>query len=117
VPKRHNHEDLLQINVVRHLRDRFPGRVFYASVNQKGTRSNGEQIKLHDMGLLAGVPDLELMLGDGRVGYIELKYGRGRQTKAQKAFEAYCKANGYPYALCHDQQQAVEAAENMWREA
>lgn len=65
--------------------------------------------KLKKQGVLPGVADLFLMVSAG--GYhglfIELKRQKeGKQSEAQKLFEAECKAAGFCYALCKGNGQA-----------
>lgn len=60
-------EEALQRAIVQHLRLRLePPWMFWATINQKGTRKSWEQAMLKAMGVRAGVPDL-FVLGPDRV--------------------------------------------------
>lgn len=65
--------------------------------------------KLKKQGVLPGVADLFLMVSAcGFHGlFIEMKRQKeGRQSEAQKRFEAECKTAGFLYALCKGHEQA-----------
>lgn len=65
--------------------------------------------KLKKQGVMPGVADLFLMVASG--GYhglfIEMKRQKeGRQSEAQKRFEAECSAANFCYVLCKGHEQA-----------
>ena len=55
--------------------------------------------KLKAMGVETGVADLHLTLSGGQTGWIELKAPPGRQSAAQKAFQAAETRTGARYAI------------------
>ena len=65
-------------------------------------------------GLQSGVADLCIMLPGGRVAWLELKTDKGRQSIAQKGFEAKCKRLDHPYALARTLDEAI-AALTQWK--
>lgn len=78
-------EDSLQIAVADYLRIAAPDLLWFHVANErKCSPQRGDMLKL--MGVLAGVPDLVFVLPDGHVGFIELKAGKGRLSKAQDEF-------------------------------
>ena len=57
--------------------------------------------------LRAGVADLCVMMPGGRTGWLELKQARGRQSDAQRVFQALCERFGHAYALARDLDEAI----------
>jgi hypothetical protein len=59
-------------------------------------------------GVVPGVADLQLAVSNYQTGkttyshglFIELKYGPGKQSPAQIAFEQAVTAQGYQYSVC-----------------
>lgn len=70
---------------------------------------------LERMGVQPGWADIQILLPDGRTGYIELKRPEGRAvvSPAQGEFAATCAAFGAPYALCRSVDD-VRAALDAW---
>jgi hypothetical protein len=58
-------------------------------------------------GMRAGVADICIMLGDGRVVWLELKTAKGKQTSDQLEFQKVCEALGHPYLLAHSLDEAM----------
>lgn len=56
-------------------------------VPNEGRHTVKYRVKLKRLGVKAGVPDLLFVLPGGRLGCVELKSDKGRQSKAQKEFE------------------------------
>jgi hypothetical protein len=65
-------------------------------------------------GLQAGAADLCVMLPGGRVAWLELKTAVGRQSIAQKGFEAKCRRLDHPYAVARTLDEAI-AALTQWK--
>ncbi|MBY0430772.1 MAG: VRR-NUC domain-containing protein [Rhodospirillales bacterium] len=65
------------------------------------------------MGRRAGVADLIVILPGGRVGALELKSDKGRQSLAQKEWQGAVEAFGVPYAVCRSLDE-VRAALCGW---
>lgn len=56
---------------------------------------------LKRLGVKAGVPDWALIIAPhGRIAFIELKAGNGKQSPAQIVFEECARAAGGWYAVC-----------------
>jgi len=56
--------------------------------------------RLEAEGVEAGVADIVVLFPGGRTAFIELKVKGRYQSKAQKAFQATCRALGHHYHLC-----------------
>ena len=63
-------------------------------------------------GLLAGAPDLLIITPDGRTNFLEVKAPDGRQSDAQKAFQARCAIVGVHYRVV----RSISEAEEVLRE-
>lgn len=61
---------------------------------------------LKAMGKLSGVADYIFMWDNG-CGAIEMKHGKGKQSKGQIDFELWCHDNGVPYEVCYSSQEAI----------
>ena len=59
-------------------------------------------------GFKVGFPDLIVYHSDGRVGHIEIKTPKGRQSDKQKECEATLKGLGHTYVIC----KSVEDVQN-----
>lgn len=88
-------EDTLHKGVVQMLRYLRPDCLWFHVPNQ-GNFPVQYRKKLADMGLRPGVADLVFINGD-QTAFIELKTPTGRQSQAQKAFQAECEQQGIPY--------------------
>lgn len=91
-----HHESKLQVECVKWFRLQFPNLLIFAIPNgNKRNAITGAILKAE--GVLAGVADLCIMKPNGQCFFIEMKSEKGKQSESQKAFEAYCKTNGYCY--------------------
>jgi hypothetical protein len=89
-------ETQLQIAAVNLMRHVLPvGAVIHHSHNE-GRRSKRDAGIAKAMGQRAGFADL-MILYDSRAYFIEFKSMEGRQSKAQKEFEADIVATGFPH--------------------
>jgi len=117
-------EDNLQEACVRWFRLQYPNIVIFAIPNG-GYRNSREAARLKKTGVLPGVADLFIMkdkypppwdMSTAAEAYhglfIELKTGKNKQTAAQKAFEAKCKAEGYQYKVCRYIEEFIEEVNN-----
>jgi hypothetical protein len=85
-PKRdHNAEARQQAAIVDYVRWVAPEVIIFHCANG-GLRSKPEAARLKWMGVLAGVPDLILVLPAGRSAYWEVKTPKGGPSPEQKAF-------------------------------
>lgn len=66
--------------------------------------------KMKAEGVRAGIPDLFLPVARGGFHgmFIEMKYGRNRQTKEQVEWFKELKKNGYYCIVCYSQEEAQE---------
>ncbi len=70
--------------------------------------------KLKKMGVLPGVADFVLIRLMGKAAFLEIKEpNEGRQSKAQKEFEAQCHLNGSPYYVAHSFEEARDWLSDM----
>lgn len=102
-------EDALQEAIISAYRLNTPKedwfRVFH--VANGGRRDAREAVKFKRMGVVAGVSDLVCLLPEGKVGFIELKFGKNGLSEKQEAFKDFCSKNGYQWALCRSVGEAL----------
>lgn len=91
-------EDVLQRAVLDYIRVVLPHAVVF-HVPNGGYRNAIEGARLKRLGVMAGVADLVLLAGQGRVFFLELKAPKGRTTEAQEAFGEAARALGCGWAL------------------
>lgn len=97
-------ERQIQIRCVSWFRHRYPeaSNVFFSTPNS-GLRNVWSGKNLRDEGMLAGAPDLILLVP--RHGYaslcIEMKKPGGRQSESQKAFCKAATAFKNKYVICY----------------
>ena len=91
-------ESAFHVGVVRMLRT---AGFFVFAVPNGGSRNAREAHNLRLQGVMPGVSDLVVLLPEGRTVFIELKNpnGKGRQSPAQKDFEARAGLLGHEYLL------------------
>lgn len=97
-----NSEDELQIACLNWFNAVFQGnnqRKIHHSPNG-GSRNVIEAAKFKRMGVRPGFPDLWVSLGQGRTGYIELKFGKNGLTDKQKEYRDFLLSEGHQWALC-----------------
>jgi hypothetical protein len=73
--------------------------LYWFAIPNAARRSLRMGARMKAEGLQSGVADLCIMLPDGKVIWLELKTGKGRQSLAQKGFQARCERLGHPYGL------------------
>ncbi len=105
-----NSEDDLQKAIVHVWRSHTPRdqwfRLFHPA--NGGKRNAIEAAKFKQMGVVAGIADLVCLLPEGKVGFIELKFGKNEPSLHQMDFARFCKVSGYPYALCRTVDEALD---------
>lgn len=94
-------EDKIQADIVKYLRSK---RIFSHSVPNEGAgRGNAIRTsRLVTMGLFSGVGDLVVWWHTPqgtRVGYLEVKTPKGRQSERQEHFQEMCEEAGIPYRV------------------
>jgi hypothetical protein len=100
-------EEALQRQVAAYL-NAVPDLLWWATANQRGTRSRAEMGVLKAMGVKAGVPDLCVLIPGGKIGFIELKAPKGRMSDSQLEFTERAKDRGALVAVCHSLEEVAE---------
>lgn len=105
-------EAKLQRNLIATFRKAFPqyALMFFAIENKRKTQTPIQGAILKSQGVTSGVADLCLALPTCQYGalYIELKYGKNKQSENQKNWQAECEANGNKYIICYTLNEAFE---------
>lgn len=104
-------EHRLQTLVLQHLALRAVPDCFWFAIPNAGRRSFAVASRMKAEGLRAGVADLCVMLSGGRVLWLELKAGKGRQSEAQKFFQDTCRQLNHVYVLARSLDEAIETLE------
>ena len=107
-------EHSLQVTVLAYLTYRAKPDVNVIAIPNAARRSLRMGARMKAEGLQSGVADLCIMLPGGRVAWLELKTDKGRQSIAQKGFEAKCKRLDHPYALARNLDEAITAL-TQWK--
>ena len=84
--------------------ERYFPHVLWFHVPNEGKRSWREGKRQKQAGLRAGVADNVFLIG-GSSFFIELKTEKGRQSPAQKTFQATVETMGYEYYICRSQEE------------
>ena len=94
-------ESQLQQHCIRYFKYAFPNIVIFAIPNE-GKRSVKTASRMKAEGMLAGVADMMIChVNDEYHGlFIEMKYGKGKQTESQQKFEGKITTAGYRYVIC-----------------
>ncbi len=103
-------EDQIQMTVVDYLRITLTTPWFH--VPNGGNWPVVWKVKLKRLGHRAGVADLVFILPEGKVGFIEMKTEKGRQSESQKAFQQDVERMGCPYAVCRSLEAVQEVLED-----
>lgn len=74
-----------------------------------GSRNKAEAVKLKQMGVRPGVPDLCLPVPKGIYSglYIEMKFGDGRVEKTQREFLKAAAKHGHFCVVCYGADEAI----------
>lgn len=114
--KRPRHlESDLQIKCVQWFRLTYPKlRYLLFSVPNGGLRSLRTAQILKAEGALAGVSDLILLIARGGYGAlcIEMKYGSGKQSAHQRAWQAQAERAGNKYVIVRSIEEFADAIED-----
>lgn len=114
-------ESKLQIAFVRWFRMQYPKyrKLLFSSLNGVRLKGTPEQRartwnRLKEEGAVTGVADLFLSVPSGDLAglYIEMKTTRGKQSAAQKEFEADVLEAGYGYAMPREFEECVNIVQN-----
>ena len=69
---------------------------------------------LKAQGHYSGIPDLVVLLGNGKICFIELKRQKGgKVSEEQKKWIEYLNKNGYPAKVCKGCDEAIEFIEQL----
>lgn len=92
---------------------RYPELKWLYHVPNGGSRNRAEAVKLKQMGVKAGVSDLQLPAGRGIYGGIclEMKYEDGTIQKSQKEFLRDMAAAGKYACVCYGAEEAIKTLE------
>lgn len=91
-------EQIFHQSVATFINAAYPGLLWFHPANSSGNRGPRLGGILKSMGVLAGVPDIVLILPTGLSGFIELKVGKGSLSPAQKSFRDRAKESGALWA-------------------
>lgn len=104
-------EGKVQEKVIQAFRKIYPKYAYCIfSIENKRVTTKGQGAKLKRQGVTAGVADLCLALPTQKSGalYIEMKFGKNKQSKAQKEWQKEIEKNGNTYVLAYSVYQAFE---------
>lgn len=76
----------------------LPSVIWYAVPNGE-KRDKITAARLKRLGVAAGVPDIALVLPNGKAAFIEVKQPGGRLSLEQVAFASRCFQQGIPHAV------------------
>lgn len=105
-------EQAFQITVCDFIDRAYP-QLMYWHVPNAAKRGFAAQAAFKRMGGLSGVPDLCMILPNGKAGFLELKAPKGRLSKAQSEFGEKAVAAGAQW-VCVDSLVAVETILHRW---
>jgi len=106
-------EHSLQVTLLQFLSLHARKNVFWFAIPNAGKRGWHVARRMKAEGLTAGVADICIMMPGGSVLWLELKAKNGRQSLAQRTFQAICDGLGHPYLLIHDLDEAIHEL-NRW---
>lgn len=98
-------EEETQAAIVQALRIQYP-RAIVAHIPNEGRRTIGEAMRQARLGLVAGMPDLVVMLPGGLTIWMEVKAAGGRRSKAQDAIHMRMTELGHTVGLVRDIDEA-----------
>lgn len=113
VKRKKSIEHTEQVKLVQRVRAFYPDTII-AAIPNGGDRTASERVRLHQEGVMAGMPDLCVLEACGGFHglFIEMKTATGRQSNEQKALQLTLNANGY---LCVVARSADEGFETIKR--
>ena len=100
-------EDNLQAAIVAYLRAVLPDAKV-AAIPNGGARTPAEGAIFKRTGVLAGMPDLVVILTGGRVLWLEVKADKGRRSEAQSDIGMWLAAKGHHWACVRSVEQVRE---------
>jgi hypothetical protein len=103
-----NAEARIQAAIVEWVRLVAPEVLIFHPANG-GWRTAREAARFRWIGLVAGVPDLALVIPGGHIRFIEVKAAAGRLSAEQTAIHSWLTALGCPAAICRSVDDARRA--------
>jgi hypothetical protein len=103
-----NAEARIEAAIVELVRTVAP-QVLIFHIPNGGLRSKREAARLKWIGVVAGIPDLALVLPGGQIRFIEVKTAIGKLSAEQTAIHAWLVAVGCPPAICRSIDDARRA--------
>ena len=83
-------------------------KIPYAAIPNGGKRTRWQAAQAKAEGMVAGAPDLVVILPDGATLWIEMKRQKGgRVSPAQEAFGEMLQRNGHRYRVCKGAKEAI----------
>ena len=106
-PRGHGEDDLhaAVIKLLLMILPPQPDCLFWHTPNG-GARDPREAQRLQEMGVVPGIQDI-LILWNGRLHGIELKFGKNKQSEEQIAIEAIFDAQGVPTGVAYSLEEVV----------
>ena len=106
-------EDTEQIAVVywaMYNAAQYPELKWLHHIPNGGSRNKAEAVKLKQMGVKAGIPDLSLPVPKGIYNglYIEMKYDKGTIEKSQKEMLKALADAGHYCVVCYGAEEAIK---------
>jgi len=98
----------IQAQILRHLETRGHRHWYWFAIPNAGKRSLRMGARMKREGMKAGVADLCFLCPRGVCCWMETKTAKGRQSDAQKGFQAICNRLDHPYALVRSLDEAIE---------
>ena len=92
-------EHALQTAVCQYMDVALRPGLYYLAIPNGGLRDISTARKLKAEGVRAGVADLQILMEQGRVLWIELKIKGGSLSPAQKVFRDACLNLGHPWTM------------------
>ena len=96
----------LQKLVLRQLLFHAKSDVRWFAIPNQGKRSLRMGARMKNEGMMAGAPDLCILLHEGRTGWLELKTPIGKQSIAQQGFQASMERLDHHYAVVRSLEEA-----------
>ena len=110
--KRLKPEETLHRAVVTWLRLQYPKLLFFHVPNANSGPVQW-RVKLKQLGVATGCPDLVFVLPGGRTGFVELKSPGSYPSDAQLAFGSAARGSGARWACCRSL-EAVQVLMHLW---
>lgn len=92
-------ERVIHAAIIDWLRAVLPeNHIAWHPMNNPRSKASGSISKR--LGMMKGMPDIQVIRPLGRIAFIEVKAEKGRLTPEQRNFRLYCVKWGIPHAVC-----------------